>query len=120
MPEYKTIGQYNPSNLITGSYPLVTESITVEAGQTLASGSVLGKVTATNEYKLSAAGSSDGSELPSVILAEDIDTTGGAAQSVGFISGQFNANALIFGTGHTAESQKHNLRLINIYLTNVA
>jgi len=47
-----------------------------------------------------------------------VDSASGETESVCYLSGQFNSNDLVFGAGHTAESTQHNLRLLNIYLTN--
>ena len=94
----------------------MTESITLAAAQVLTRGALLGRVTGSGEYVLSLAASADGSEVPVAVLADDADTTGGAATGAAYLSGEFNDNAIIFGTGHTAASVKDGLRDLNIYL----
>ena len=109
-------GEYVPCNLLAGEFPRVERLITIASGQSLQKGAVLGKVTADGKYKLSASAANDGSEVPDVILAEDIDALSGDAQAVVYFSGEFNSKALILGTGHTIESISANLRLRNITL----
>lgn len=70
----------------------------------------------SGEYKLSAAAATDGSNVPVAILAEDVDTSDGAAEAVVYVSGDFNADAITYGAGHTAASVKDGLRALNIYL----
>lgn len=117
MPSYRTTGHYVPDSLISGSFPLITHTITLVAGQSLKRGAVLGRQ-ASGKYTLSEAKAKDGSEQPSVILSNDVDSTEGEKQAVVYLSGQFNANAVSFGEGHSAESAFQPLRNLNIYLTN--
>ncbi|WP_375695652.1 head decoration protein, partial [Bartonella sp. AC66GZZY] len=61
-------------------------------------------------YILSDASATDGSQKPTVILAEPIDTTSGDAEAVVYHSGEFNSNALTYGAGHDATSVWNSLR----------
>lgn len=108
-------GTYIHDNLLGGCHKTVTESITVDTGN-LKRGAVLGKVTATGKYILSASAAVDGSQVPSVILAEDTDATAGDVVTVGYLTGEFNTAALTFGAGHTAASVKDGLRDLGIFL----
>ncbi|MFO1259064.1 MAG: head decoration protein [Gammaproteobacteria bacterium] len=117
MAEYKTIGQSMQDNLIAGDFPIVTKGITIATGQILKRGALLGRVQASGKYLLSLAGANNGSENPVAILGADVDATSGDIESVCYFSGQFNTTALTFGTGHTATSAAHILRILNIYLT---
>ncbi len=94
----------------------VRAPFSIEAAQTLLAGSILGAVTATGELKLSEAAAGDGSEVPVAILAEDLDTTGGAIVFDVFVEGFFNETALVYGTGHDANSVRLPLRNVGIYL----
>lgn len=94
------------NNLITGDYPLKGEEVTLESGQDLNRGALLGKVTASGEYKLSASGAGDGSETPVAILADTTDASTAATKCVAWIKGEFNYRAMTFGTGHTYENTK--------------
>lgn len=108
---------YTPDNLIAGTTQTVTDSVTIAAGADLKRGSVLGKVTADGKYLLSDDGSSDGSEVPSAILAQDADAAAADVENVAiFIKGEFNQNVLIFGGAHTADSTKDALRDVGIYI----
>jgi len=109
-------GEYVPCNLLAGEFPRVERLITIASGQNLTKGSVLGKITADGKYKLSLATSNDGSEVPDVVLAEDIDATNAEGQAVVYFSGEFNSKALKLGAGHTIQSISAELRLRNITL----
>ena len=97
---------YTPQELFTGSFPRHTEPHTIAAGQTLAALSVLGRVTASGELKLSAAAATDGSETPVAILLAPVDTTGGAALAPVYLAGCLNPDLLVYGAGHDAASVK--------------
>lgn len=88
----------------------------IETGQVLKAGSVLGAKSATGKLVLSASAAGDGSQTPMAILAEDLDTTGGDKVFDVFVEGFFNENALVFGTGHDANSVRLGLRNVGIYL----
>ena len=107
---------YQPVEIIAGDYPLITEMVTIAAGQNLAIGSVLGKVTATGKYVLSTSAATDGSQVPSVILSADIDATAADQQEIAYLSGKFLAKNLKFGAGHSAASVRAALRDVNIYI----
>lgn len=117
MPHYRTLGQFTPDALFTGGFPIITHTVTLAAGQSLKRGAALGQIQATGKYVLSQEGVKDGSEQPSAILCEARDTTAGDVDVVVYLSGQFNARAVQFGTGHTAASTFQTLRAHNIYLT---
>ncbi|SMF48021.1 Bacteriophage lambda head decoration protein D [Azospirillum oryzae] len=107
---------FTPDQLIAGRFPLVTDTVTLVSGQNLARGAVLGKITASGKYTLSLSASSDGSQVPSAILADAVDASGGDKLAGVYLAGEFNTNALTIGTGHTAASIKDTLRDAGIYL----
>ena len=108
-----------PDNLIAGNHDeLVGEKITLLSGQNLVRGAVLGKVTASSKYKISLAADTIGSETPDLILAEDCDASAGDKQAIAYSRGDFIAQALTIGTGHTIASIKEGLRDKNIILFN--
>ncbi|OCP07978.1 MULTISPECIES: head decoration protein [unclassified Ensifer] len=102
--------------ILASNLPTAMEMVTIAAGQNLPRGAVLGRVTATKEYVLSLAASTDGSETPSAILEEAVDASVGADKGPAHLSGHFVARNLTFGTGHTAASTKDGLRAFGIYL----
>lgn len=111
-----TTETYSPDNLIAGSFPIVSESAILEAGQNLTRGALLGKVTTTGKYKLSTSSATDGSQTPTAILAKDTDATAADTTTVVYLSGEFNQDRITYGPGHTADSVKDGLRNLGIYL----
>ena len=109
-------GSYTPDNLIAGEYPRVARVVTIASGVNLAQGALLGKITASGKFKLSASAATDGSEVPDAILAEVANATAADVQAVVYFSGEFNESALSLGAGHTLASVKAGLRDRNIYL----
>lgn len=107
---------YTPDRLIAGDFPRVTQEVTLISGQNLARGALLGKITASGKYNLSLQAAVDGSEVPVAILAEAVDASGGDKQCPIYESGEFNQDAVIFGTGHTAASVRAGLRALGIHL----
>lgn len=57
---FKDQGDYTPDNLLAGEYPRIERVVTIAAGADLAKGAVLGQITASGKFKLSASGSSGG------------------------------------------------------------
>lgn len=109
-------GSYTPDRLHAGDFPIRTRKVTLALGQNLTRGALLGQVTAGGAYVLSASAAADGSQAPKAILAEDVDATAAAKEAVVYLAGDFNANAITYGTGHTAASVIDGLRDLNIYL----
>lgn len=110
------MSDFIPDNLIAGDFPLKTEGVTIESGQTLTRGALLGKVTSGGQYKLSASAAGDGSESPVAILAEDCDASAGASVAVVYITGEFSETDVTYGEGHTADSVRNGLHLRSIIL----
>lgn len=120
-PAFASAGTLAHDNLIAGTaVNMVTESIVVDTGN-LTRGALLGRITATGKWVLSAAAAVDGSETPRAILAEDTDATAADKTTVAYLTGEFNTAAMTFGAGHTAASVKDGLRDLGIFLkTNLA
>ena len=110
-------GTYTPFDaLIVGGYDTVSRQITVLSGQNLKRGSVLGRITASGKYVLALSASSDGSQVPTVILAEDTDASAADAVTVAYFRATVDENACVFGTGITAATAREPLRDFGIYL----
>lgn len=107
---------YTPTQLSAGDFPVVLDSVTIAAGQVLPRGAVLGQVTASGEYVLSLAAATDGSEDPSVVLDEAIDTTDAAAPALVRLTGEVLGSQLTLGTGHTLASVKAVLRPLSLFV----
>lgn len=115
---FETVGTYAPDKLIAGDFPQNFKKVTIAAGQSLTRGALIGKITASGKFTLSAAAAADGSEVPTAILVDDVDATAADAEGMAYLSGTFDASAVTFGAGHTAASVEDTLRDVGIYLTN--
>jgi hypothetical protein len=71
---------------------------------------------AVYKYLKSAAAATDGSEVPDLILADDCDASAADATGVAYATGIFDDGAVIYGTGHTADSVREGLRKLGIHL----
>ena len=112
---------YTPDNLIAGGFPLTTGGMTIATGQVLPRGSVLGEKTADGQGVLCDSAAADGTEAPSCILAEDVDTTAGVAEAPVYLSGEFNEAALAFGGTDTIDTHRKALRDLSLFTnTNVS
>lgn len=109
-------GAYTPDSLHAGDFPIRTRKVTLVSGQNLQRGALLGIITTGGKYTLSLSASSDGSQTPKAILAEDVDASGGDKDAVVYIAGDFNETAITYGTAHTADTVREGLRDQNIYL----
>lgn len=114
---FKTEGTYAPDNLLAGNaHLLVGRKVTVLQGQVLPRGAVLGLITASGKYVLSASAAADGSQTPDLILAEAVDATSADTTVLAYERGDFNSNALTLGSGHTVASVREGLRAKGITL----
>lgn len=116
MPSATQTAHPQMGSLIAGDFPRRFATITIAAGQSLAAGSVLGEVTASEEFKLSASAAEDGSEKPSVVLWEAVNTTEGAAPAEAMLTGDLRASALTLGAGHTVTSVRKALRPFSLFV----
>lgn len=107
---------FTPDLLIAGDHPLRFVEVTIISGQNRVRGDLLGKITTGGKCNLSLAAASDGSQTPYAILVEDVNATAGDKKGMAYIAGDFNANQVTFGTGHTAASVRDALAAKSIYL----
>ena len=115
---FKTEG-FSPDGLVAQNAQLLLSGpITVLSGQNLKRGALLGKVTASGKYVLSLSASSDGSQAPAAILVDDVDASAGDAPGLAYTRGDFNAQAVQLGTGHTLASVRPGLADLGIFLIN--
>lgn len=119
--KFETLGTNAEDSLLAGNaHLLVGRKITIASGQgVLKRGTVLGKITASGKYVKSLSASSDGSQTPDLILAEDVDATSADAQALAYARGDFAAQALTLGTAHTVASITEGLRAKGITLINI-
>lgn len=109
-------GSFTPDGILAGEDDTQTRQITLITGQNLPRGAVLGKITASGKYTLSLSASSDGSQIPTCILAEATDATSADKLTVAYHGGVFDENALTYGTGHTKVTVRELLRDYGIKL----
>lgn len=115
-PNFETAGTHRDDFLIAGDHPIRTDGITLLAGQNIVRGTLLGQITASGKYTLSLPDAVDGSQVPAVIAAEDMDASAGDKMTLAYIAGDFNANQITFGSGHSIASTKDGLAHRSIYL----
>ncbi|MFU1797370.1 head decoration protein [Paenibacillus azoreducens] len=95
----------------------LTTSVTLAAGQgTLKKGAVIGKVKADGKFKLVDKAATDGSEVASLVLAEEVDTTGADIAAVAYKRGIFRSEALYVAKGDTLGGHIDELRNVSIYI----
>ncbi|SDF72655.1 Bacteriophage lambda head decoration protein D [Onishia taeanensis] len=116
MPGMTQTNHPDRNGITAGSFPRRFMTVTIEAGQVQPAGAVLGKVSASSKYKLSATAAGDGSESPVVVLFEDVDATDGAVDAEAMISGDVRADKLKIGTGHTLETVRDALRPLSLFI----
>ncbi|AZN72259.1 head decoration protein [Georhizobium profundi] len=92
---------FAPNDLLVSDVQVVTRNITIAQGQDLPRGAVLGRVTATDSYVLSASAAVDGSEDPALVLAFDVDATAAPVVAAAYAGGAFDSTKLTLGAGHT-------------------
>ena len=93
---------FDPSSIIAGTAPVVTDSEVVAASQTIDQFAPLGRVTASGLLIESVPGASDGSQVPVAIAVHAIDTTDGAAAHPVYKGGQFNEDKVVWHASWTA------------------
>ena len=64
---------------------------------------------------VNSAGTNDGRRLPYCILAEDCDASSAIKDTVGYLAGNFNEAALVFGGTDTIETHRADLRDLGIF-----
>ena len=111
-----TTTAFDQTQLFAGDFPRRYMTVTVAADQQLSAGAVLGEITASGEYKLAASAATDGSESPSVVLLEDIDTTEAAVTAEVLITGDLRAEALTLGEGLTVAAARKALRSLSLFI----
>jgi hypothetical protein len=104
------------ADLDAGDFPVVLEAAVISSGHVLKRGSVLGQITASKEYVLSVADAEDGSQHPSAILDQDVDTTEGALSAPIRLTGQVLGSGLTLGEGHNLADAKATLRVFSIFI----
>ena len=105
-----------PDQLISGPLQIVTDSVTIGVSGVLKRGTVLGMITATGMYIPSKKDATDGSEKPTAILVDDVDTTTASQTGGIYLMGEFNQHRLIFDSTWTVTELKSAFRPLAIFL----
>jgi len=103
-------------NILANDDDVTTKKITVLSGQVQPAGAVMGQITSGGKYILSLSAASDGSQTPDLILAEDVDASGGDREAIAYEHATVVATALTLGTAHTIASIRAGLRAKGIYI----
>lgn len=107
---------YSPDQLLIGDETPVSRNITLITGQNLTRGAVLGRITASGKYTLSASAAGDGSQTPDCVLAEDTDASGADVATIAYFSAKVNDLRVVLGAGHSIASIREGLRAKDIHL----
>lgn len=89
----------NYDNLLAGGDFTVLEIGTIDETVEVKRGTVLGRVSATNSFKICKDANTDGSNKPVAILAEDLSAGASNKDKYIYLAGNFNASAVIFDEG---------------------
>lgn len=103
---------FDYDNLLAGGDFTVLEIGTVDESVEVKRGTVLGRVSATNTFKICKDANTDGSNVPVAILAEDLPASASNKDKYVYLSGNFNKSAVIFDAG-VANKGKAKIELHN-------
>jgi hypothetical protein len=99
-------------NLIAGDVDIVTEPIVVDVSQTVLRGDILKKVSGKFQKSTAVIAATDVVVIASENITTDASTT---TASIGYKTGQFNANAMRFGGASTFDDNHDVLAEKSIY-----
>lgn len=110
-----TAQTFVPDQLIAGPKQVVTRNVTITGGP-FVRGTVLGKITASGKYTIALSASSDGSQTPTAVLADNADGSAGDVIAGAILEAELNVNAVTLGAGITAAAATDALRPLGIHL----
>ena len=122
---YKKVGEFTPDKLIAGNaIPITAKGITVAKGQgVLVRGTLLGvahdnthKKTDTTETYEGTSGSQTDTIGADCILCEDVDATSNDVTTTGYITGEYNAAAIILPEEKSIDTHAQELRKLGLYI----
>lgn len=96
----------------------VTQKGTVLSGEAARTrGTVMGRITASGKLVIvDSDGTDDGRRTPYCVLAEDVDASLADKEVATYHTGEFNEDALIFGTGDTKETHRDAMRDLGMHM----
>lgn len=106
---------YDPTALFAGAFPVRQRVVTLAsganaAGAPLKRGALLGRVTATDKYILSVATATDGSQVPSAVLAADTDASAADVKTPAYFEGEFAGEIMTIDASWTIATVQAALR----------
>ncbi len=114
-PGFRKIGEFKPRTIRLGNFPIRRDSVTIEKGQKLLMGAVLGRITDSGKCVLCAMEDAegkpvnDGSEKALFILEVDVDATSEDKTAAVFRTCAALGLDLTVGKGHTINSVTEDL-----------
>ena len=109
-PSYGYAGSYTPDNLVNGDFDQVRMTVDLEDKQTLKRGSILAP-NDKGKFVLVQKGKEQTSDC---ILSEDCNNS---QHGVVYLTGEFNENDIILGSGADLPRVKQALRKLSIFLS---
>jgi hypothetical protein len=105
--------------MVSGTFPVVTDSLIIASGNSYKRGTVLGVVDTTGKGVEVDSTKTDGSQVAYAILSQDTDATSADTLAPVYLTGEYNGDALIFGGTDTKATHKSALRKIGIFIKKV-
>lgn len=110
---------YIPDQLVSGPLQLVTDTGIITGAKAYKRGTVMGVITASGKYQISVKTATDGSEIPTAILVDDVDATAGDVNGGVYLMGEFNGHRMILDASWTLDTVKIALRPSSIFVRSV-
>lgn len=107
---YSQADPHATKTILANDDDVTTRKVTIVTGQNLEAGAVIGKITASSKYTLSAAAAADGSQVPDFVLAHDCDASAADQEAIAYETATVVESALTLGAGHTVASIREGLR----------
>lgn len=105
-----------PDQLIAGPLQVVTDIATIARGAVLVRGSVLGLMESSGQYRLSTRTAEDGSQNPSAILVDNVDTRDGEVRAGVYLMGEFNSHFITADISWSAPTLRSEMRKYSLFL----
>ncbi len=106
----------NFTPFVSGDKKIITAGVVIESGQTIAQYQLLGRVTASQEYKICVKTAGDGSEVPKRISTMPANASGGAVECGVYCEIECNPAQVVLDASWTVAGVKEGLADVGIYL----
>ena len=108
----------NFTPFISGGKDIITDGVVIAAGETVKQYQLLGRVTATSEYKVCVKTATDGSQVPKRISTMPADAASGAVECGVYCEVECNPDQVVLDASWTVAEVKEALADLGIYLKN--